>query len=226
LVNESGIDARPILDSATASAAYPSDSGFFEMTSGRVNSVDFTKADGTAAFEYDRTNARNSHGAHIFPIADNTYDDGSSSFRKRSDFARNQFFGTGTARLTGRAGTPVANEGGNSGSICVDETAGKAYIKPTSSGSSDWRELPQILAGSTTWDPASLADGAGASQNVTVTGAVLGDFCVPSFSLNIQGMILTAHVTSADTVTVRLQNETGGTIDLGSGTLRVAVIKQ
>ncbi|WP_181149598.1 hypothetical protein [Ensifer aridi] len=226
LVNETGIDARPILDSATASAAYPSDSGFFEMASGRVNSVDFTKADGTAAFQYDRTNARNSHGAHIFPSADNTYDDGSASFRKRSDFARNQFFGTGTARLTGRAGTPVGNEGGNSGSICVDESAGKAYIKPTSAGSSDWRELPQTLTGSTTWDPVSLVDGAGVTQNVTVTGAALGDFCVPSFSLNIQGMILTAHVTSADTVTVRLQNETGGTIDLGSGTLRVAVIKQ
>lgn len=81
------------------------------------------------------------------------------------------------------------------------------------------------LSGSATYDPPSLADGAGATTTVTVTGAALGDFAVPSFSLSTQGITVTANVTSANTVTVRFQNETGGTIDLASGTLACAVFK-
>jgi hypothetical protein len=37
---------------------------------------------------------------------------------------------------------------------------------------------------------------------------------------------VTAYVSAADTVTVRLQNESGGAIDLASGTLRVRVLPQ
>lgn len=79
------------------------------------------------------------------------------------------------------------------------------------------------LSGSATFDPPSLADGAGTTTTVTVTGAVMGNFAIPAFSLSTQGITVTANVTAADTVTVRFQNETGGVIDLGSGTLSVAV---
>lgn len=82
-----------------------------------------------------------------------------------------------------------------------------------------------MLRGSATYDPPSLADGAGASTTVTVTGAVLGDLAMASFSLSTQGILVTANVTAADTVTVRFQNETTGVIDLLSGTLRAAVIR-
>lgn len=79
------------------------------------------------------------------------------------------------------------------------------------------------LLGSTTYDPPSLADGAGTTTTVTVTGATLGDFADVSFSRDLQGISVTAYVSAADTVSVRFQNETGGTIDLASGTLRVKV---
>ena len=79
------------------------------------------------------------------------------------------------------------------------------------------------LRGSATYDPASLADGAGATTTVTVTGAALGDSAEAAFSLSTQGIILSAQVTAANTVTVRFQNETGGTIDLASGTLYATV---
>lgn len=82
------------------------------------------------------------------------------------------------------------------------------------------------LFGSATYNPASLADGAGATTTVTVTGAALGDFAVASFSLDLQGIMVTAYVSAADTVSVRFQNETGGTIDLASGTLRAWVRAQ
>lgn len=83
----------------------------------------------------------------------------------------------------------------------------------------------QTLTGSATYDPPSLADGAGASTTVTVTGAALGDFAQASFSLSTQGITVTANVTAANTVTVRFQNETGGILDLASGTLRAVVQK-
>jgi hypothetical protein len=79
------------------------------------------------------------------------------------------------------------------------------------------------LAASDTWDPASVADGDQATTTITVTGAVLGNFVIASFSLDLQGLQLTAYVSAADTVTVVLSNNTGGAVNLSSGTLRVLV---
>lgn len=81
------------------------------------------------------------------------------------------------------------------------------------------------LVGTATYDPGNLVDAAGVTTTVTVTGAVLGDLCLVSFSLDLQGITLTSYVSVADTVSVRFQNETGGAIDLGSGTLKALVIR-
>jgi hypothetical protein len=85
--------------------------------------------------------------------------------------------------------------------------------------------LARPLNGSETKDWASLADGAGASEDVVTKGAVLGDFCIASMSVDVADMLLTCNVTAAGVSTVRMQNETTGTVDLASGTLRVQVIK-
>jgi hypothetical protein len=80
-----------------------------------------------------------------------------------------------------------------------------------------------ILTGQATYNPPSLNDGDGTSTDVTVVGAVLGDFVeAVSFSLNLTGVVITGSVLT-DAVRVRFQNETGGVVDLGSGTLRVRV---
>jgi hypothetical protein len=81
------------------------------------------------------------------------------------------------------------------------------------------------LTGSATYDPGNLTDGAGETTTVTVTGAALGDFAQASFSLNTSGITITAWVSAANTVSVRFQNESGGTLDIGSGTLRVRVTR-
>lgn len=83
----------------------------------------------------------------------------------------------------------------------------------------------QILNGSVTFDPPSLIGGAGTTTTLTVTGAALGDFAETTFSRDLQGITVTAWVSAADTVSVRLQNDTGGTLDLASGTLRARVRK-
>lgn len=85
----------------------------------------------------------------------------------------------------------------------------------------------RFLVGTATYNPPNLGGGSGyTSTTVTVTGAALGDFAIASFSLSLQGLQITASVTATDTVTVTLHNETGGALDIASGTLAALVIKQ
>lgn len=73
-------------------------------------------------------------------------------------------------------------------------------------------------------DVASLADGAGASSSITVPGVALGDMVIGrSLGVSTAGISVTADVTAANTVIVRFQNESGGTVDLASATLRLVV---
>lgn len=97
---------------------------------------------------------------------------------------------------------------------------------PFSQATSTLTFAGMTLEGSATYDPPSLADGAGATTTVTVTGAALGDFAVASFGGDLAGVSVTAYVSSVDTVSVRFQNESGGIVDLGSTTLRVRVYKK
>ena len=81
-----------------------------------------------------------------------------------------------------------------------------------------------VLQGATTFDPAASADGAGETATVTVGGAKLGDFCIASFSLDLQDYTVTSYVSAANTVKVRFQNEGGAAPNIASGTLRAMVI--
>lgn len=77
--------------------------------------------------------------------------------------------------------------------------------------------------GSVTYDPPNLSTGTFSSRTVTVTGASIGDFTSASFSNDPQGITLESWVSSSNTVTVRFSNNTGGSVDLASGTVRVIV---
>lgn len=79
------------------------------------------------------------------------------------------------------------------------------------------------LTADKTNDFAQLANGAGASLDVAVPGAAVGDFALASLQVDVQGQLLTAYVKSNNVVTVRLQNRTGVAIDLPSTTVRVVV---
>lgn len=69
-----------------------------------------------------------------------------------------------------------------------------------------------------------LADGAGATESVTTPGAVLGDACLASLSVDAVGMSITCSVSAASTAKVRVQNESGGATDIAAGTLRVFIL--
>lgn len=110
-------------------------------------------------------------------------------------------------------GSPTSGDKG-AGTL---NTAGRIYQNNNA--------VPYRLEGSKTFDPTSLADGAGETTTVTVTGAALGDMALASFSLTTSGITITAWVSAADTVSVRFQNESGGVLDIGSGTLKAWVLK-
>ena len=83
--------------------------------------------------------------------------------------------------------------------------------------------FPAPLSSSATWNPASVATGAETSTTIAVAGAALGNYVQASFSLDLQALTLTAYVSSANTVTAVLANNTAGAVDLASGTLKVRV---
>ena len=82
---------------------------------------------------------------------------------------------------------------------------------------------PLEMSGTATWDPGSIEDGNEEAKEITVTGAALGDLVVCSFSLDVTDLVLRGAVTAANTVTAILANNTGGAIDIGSGTVRALV---
>lgn len=85
---------------------------------------------------------------------------------------------------------------------------------------------PRPLYGSETDDPSDLSDAAGESEDVTVVGAALGDWCLASHSSDVIDVVITCNVTAANTATVRYQNESGGSANIATGTLRVVVLRK
>lgn len=77
------------------------------------------------------------------------------------------------------------------------------------------------FTGSKTHDFPSLAANSTSATTVTCTGATTSMFADACLSTNTAGVTLVSNVTSANTVTVRAINNTGATVDLASGTLKV-----
>lgn len=114
-------------------------------------------------------------------------------------------YGTGNTSKT-HAGGGVLN--GHQISLSSFSTAGPAGTAPTA-----------------VWDPGTVANGASVSTTVPAPGAALGDFAGVTFSLSLQGAILTAYVSAPNVVTVLLSNLSGAPLDLSSGTVKVLVFK-
>ena len=86
--------------------------------------------------------------------------------------------------------------------------------------------LTAILGGSATWDPPSIGNGLTGASTVTVTGAVAGDACVCGLTTMTGDRWQTScAVDAADTARYTIENRTGGTVNLDSGTLRCLVFK-
>lgn len=76
-----------------------------------------------------------------------------------------------------------------------------------------------------TLDAGSLNDAAGESDTIAVPGVALGD-AVEFVSLGVDraGITITGYVDAAGSVTLRVQNESGGTVNLASTVVRLVVL--
>lgn len=83
-----------------------------------------------------------------------------------------------------------------------------------------------VGVGSAVWDPASIANGAGlTSPAITVTGAAFGDLVHPAAPYTLAGLTATAYVSAANTIVLRLENQTGAAVNLASGTWTAVVLR-
>jgi hypothetical protein len=85
----------------------------------------------------------------------------------------------------------------------------------------------RTLKGSTTWDPPSVGANSSTSTTLTVTGVALGDGVVVSKTSGSysNGEVYFAYPSATNTVTIQLQNVSGGTFDIASATFNVIVFK-
>jgi hypothetical protein len=77
-----------------------------------------------------------------------------------------------------------------------------------------------------TVDFPSVDTGAGAtSANITVSGAILGDFVLVAPIIDTQGLQIFGWVSAANTVKIRAVNNTGAAVDLASAVYNVKVLR-
>ena len=124
--------------------------------------------------------------------------------------------------VTQGTGAPSASEPNGSVYHRTDGTGPNVYVRENST----WAISVTSFTGSATWDIPNLASLANSSTTVAVTGAVVGDMVVVSPAMPSAGVVVAGDVTSADTVTIRGHNASGGAVDPPSTTYRVKVIRQ
>ena len=84
-----------------------------------------------------------------------------------------------------------------------------------------------LIGSNNAYTPGTLTTLQSISTTITVANAALGDFAIASFNLDTQGTVVTARVSSANTVTIIFYNPTNASIALTTaGVLQVKVIKQ
>jgi hypothetical protein len=88
-----------------------------------------------------------------------------------------------------------------------------------------FRSLLEVIIASGTVDIANAADADTVAAEVTVPGAALGDFVLVSLEVDVADLTLDAQVTAANTVTITVNNNTGGAINLAAATYRLMVLQ-
>lgn len=79
--------------------------------------------------------------------------------------------------------------------------------------------IPQLIVAQTTWNPGSIADGGRETVEVSAVGTLHGMPCGAGFDVDLQGMAISASCYQDNAIKVTLLNNTGGPLDIGSGTL-------
>jgi hypothetical protein len=114
------------------------------------------------------------------------------------------------------------------GALIYDSTSAREKIYLWRGDSTKYVELAMVITSTTTIDFASQAAQTSGDTTRTVTGATVGDpvsISVGTAGVNLANTSFTAFVSSANTVTIRLNNYSASAKDPASGVFRISVIK-
>lgn len=83
----------------------------------------------------------------------------------------------------------------------------------------------ELFLVSATLNAGNLIDAAGETDTVAVPGVALGDIVLGAacFGVDLAGITVTGYVSAANVVSLRIQNESGATVDLASATIKFFV---
>lgn len=186
------------------------DSSFFGITTAAVNSSYAMSVEYNGLIRV-RSGADGS-GSNVSPFAGSVV-----SLGKARDYYRNILYGT--TKLSGNT-SGITNEEGD---MWYDSSRKTLRLHEGTTA----LYVPTMLSSFGTYDPGSLASGSGeTSPSFTVTGAELRDFILVSAPYDLQGVTAFGYVDATNSVKIRLENNTGATVDLSSGTWYIRVIKQ
>ncbi|MCE1186787.1 MAG: hypothetical protein LWW92_14425, partial [Rhodocyclales bacterium] len=115
------------------------------------------------------------------------------------------------------------------GSVKVDGEIGFFYCKGNENVTLPeikW-VAPNVLQGKESFSLPVLQAGQSSTTTVTVVGVSAGfdNYCsvVPAFSVDLNGLMMSAYVSAANTVTVRFVNPTSSSVGPLTGVLRATV---
>jgi hypothetical protein len=136
---------------------------------------------------------------------------------------RNNFLTNATAGTSGFYSPAFAAATGN---YVYDNDTALTEVNASHVSKVTWRSILR-----STWSQGSIGmlDGQGFTipgGGQTVTGASLGDAVVVGADVDLQGVLATAYVSAANTVQVRVQNETGGSVTVAAANWYVQVLKK
>ncbi len=171
--------------------------------------------------------------------------DNSSTTKGYIGYGSSLTTGASNNDITIRSQNDTIHFSNNIGTSMAKVAAGKLYVTAHAIGSNSdssviWDrstneyKVAKIngltsLNGTTTHDFGTIANNSSATTTISVTGAADGDYVLvtkPVASGWSNGESYTAWVSGPDIVTVRQNNNSGGSVDFGSQTINVKVIKQ
>jgi hypothetical protein len=130
---------------------------------------------------------------------------------------------------TNQASVPVPRQSSSEWAAYTPPQGGMAYQTTANKlviyDGSVRRFISENLTGTAVWDIPNITAGTEQTTTLTVTGAAVGDQVLVDATRPATNVIVVGMVTSSNTVTLYAMN-TGATIDPGSRTFRVTVIRQ
>lgn len=102
---------------------------------------------------------------------------------------------------------------------------GVQYWIKSATGNASFDRVVYNIFGTLAYAGETIAAGArGVEQTITVTRAVLGDAVQGTLNINLNGCVIEAYVSAANTVKARIYNPTAASVTLAAGTLKAKVL--